>query len=294
MYSCEILADSIKKHKYNRITTFVLIYPRIVHSELLTHRMFSRNSASSRAIPVKTMIDTVKSNPFVPIEFQKPHRGMQGNNYLDGEEKINAKRFWLSVLNTTLYYVSANEDKITKQLLNRLIEPFLWHKVILTATEFDNFFNLRCPIYEIEGKRYKSKNDAVKDLKINLSDINWLEVNKSQTEIHLQYIAELMWDAYNLSVPKVLNVGEWHIPYNLNDMPIEQQIRVSTARCARISYETLGEVRTMDIGKDMALHDRLLADGHFSPFEHIARAAEEDIFFDNFKGWKSYRHILQK
>lgn len=187
--SAKIIADSCNSFG-NRITTMVVTFPRFILAELNTHRMFSRNSASSRAIPFEKMVKSVEENPFIPIAWQKEHKGMQGNKYIIDENHIDyKKRLWLeardnavrsaknlhenisfigingwkngfsendekSIYNNGQYEVNnktsifeVKETSVTKQLCNRLLEPFMWHTVIVTATEWENFFALRCPQY---------------------------------------------------------------------------------------------------------------------------------------------------
>ena len=173
----KIVADSMDK-RGNRITSFLLTYPRFIHGEIMTHRMFSRNSASSRAIPFEKMVKQVEEDPFIPIAWQKDHKGMQGTEYITGEKAIqNLNNQWLKARNESIknaqslsrgaYTLEVAKDEegnnmrgfnlvdipdtsVTKQLCNRLLEPFMWHTVIVSATEFSNFFNLRCPEYTID------------------------------------------------------------------------------------------------------------------------------------------------
>ena len=173
--SAEVIADSINTHG-DRITTFLLTYPRFIHAELMTHRVFSRNSASSRAIPFEKMLKMVEEDPFIPIAWQKDHKGMQGTEYFKGsckEEFSNIPGFYKEYYNRAdnSYKLSTkeleeewlvashnaiasakilNDFGVTKQLCNRLLEPFMWHTVIVTSTEYDNFFELRIPCYEID------------------------------------------------------------------------------------------------------------------------------------------------
>ena len=120
-YQCKIVADSICNG--HRITSFLLTYPRIIHAELMTHRMFSRNSASSRAIPFKTMVEMVEEDPFIPIAFQRDHKGMQGTDYLTGEDLELAKDRWNDAKNYAIMYAKdLFETDVTKQLCN--LEPF--------------------------------------------------------------------------------------------------------------------------------------------------------------------------
>ena len=226
-YNCEIVADSLNTLG-NRITTFKLTYPRIVHAELMTHRMFSRNAASSRAVPVKKMIESVKNNMFTPLAIQKAHKGMQGSDYFEGQELEQAKQLWIESAELALQQAEKMEKfGITKQLINRILEPYQYYQVLVTATEWENFFKLRCPQYEYKTEIFKSKKDCInsythglgkgfekdRDYLNSLSDLKWLQMNKSQADIHIQSIAELMWDAYNESKPKQLKAGEYHLPF---------------------------------------------------------------------------------
>lgn len=156
--SAQIVADSINPQG-DRITTFLLTYPRFIHGELMTHRVFSRNSASSRAIPFEKMVKMVEEDPFIPIAWQKDHKGMQGNEYITDETDIELnKKAWLSAKGNAIssakylnHGVKEGRDNgVTKQLCNRLLEPFMWHTTLCTFTESENFFNLRLPIYEID------------------------------------------------------------------------------------------------------------------------------------------------
>jgi len=393
MYKCSILADSVGLQG-DRIITYKVTYPRIIHAEMCRHRILSRNSASSRAIPFKKMVKMVKEDPFIPIAWQKDHPGMQGTEYLSKTDTFNLNSFITALVNTLYferdskkYYALKNEidekvilienllqdykdftktlddwwllarDKAveaasilhvfrtTKQLCNRLLEPFLWHTEIITGTEYDNFFELRCPRYKhtyLEGMISKSKEDLKCALSIyaglnrdmgaddeagNL-DTSKLLTNDSQAEIHIQAIAEMMWDAYNQSNPKQLQAGEWHIPfgdrfdwdsirkvYSLENQPINLDIKIATSRCARISYETLGDNPKIDYEADVKLHDMLLESKHMSPFEHCAQVmsdleyrnftktspypdvngyTEQEGWCRNFKGFIQYRHLVEQ
>lgn len=306
--SAKIVADSINPEG-NRITTMEVVFPRIILSEFNTHRMFSRNSASSRAIPFKKMLKMVEEDPFIPIAWQKAHKGMQGSQYFDEEESKAQSIRWLQARDEAIRLAkSLNYEGVTKQITNRLLEPFMYHKVLVTATEWDNFFKLR------------AHEDA---------------------EIHIADLAYKMQAALQSSTPKKLKAGEWHIPFGDNissdvslyskDANVQGQllgkdltdlhIKIATARCARISYQTLGDDPKIDYEKDIALHDQLLASGHMSPFEHCARAMSpteylahqvikthltfalgqygagtirENGWCRNFKGFIQYREIVEK
>jgi thymidylate synthase ThyX len=281
--SAQIIADS-KNAQGDRITTYILNFPRIVLAEFNTHRMISKNSASSRAIPFKVILEKVKTEPFIPIAFQKEHKGMQGNEYLDDTKIPFAEMGWLTSRD---YAVRAAQNLsdfgVTKQLCNRLLEPFLYHTVICTGTEWENFFALRA---------------------------------HPDAEIHIADLASKMLAAYNESTPKLLQAGEYHIPFGdsfdlvrinqmvgneicsredmslCNELTQMMKVKIATARCARVSY--LNFEGKDDYLADIKLHNMLWESGHMSPFEHCARAMSDDELIianwsGNFKGFIQYR-----
>ena len=323
--SAEIIADSVNPQG-DRITSYILTYPRFIHGELMTHRMFSRNSASSRAIPFNEMVKSIQEDPFIPIAWQKGHVGMQGTEYITDKKIIDFKTgIWLQAKDEVIHRAqelhsdliestSINNHKllegtgVTKQICNRLLEPFAWHTVLVTATEYDNFFNLRCPKYKNGDTTYFSKNDYLESNSLAgvLSDSGFKSINTSQAEIHIQALAEAMWDAKNEFTPKELKAGEYHIPFgdkmqleklsniasnygkiNLNNTDRKGKIestmsKVAVARCARLSYMTFdGKI---DYEADIKLHDRLLKSKHASPFEHVARAVTDEEYYSQVKG----------
>lgn len=291
-----IVADSVDT-RGNRITSFLLTYPRFIHSELMTHRMFSRNSASSRAIPFEKMVKMVEKDPFIPIAWQKDHKGMQGSEYFTDAENIEACiNKWLEARDCAIEKAKElNEDLgyggVTKQLCNRLFEPFMWHTTLVTATELKGFFELRCPKYTFGSKTdnpksWRSKKDAIKDFPdwITRNDLFWYSMNESQAEIHIQALAESMLDAMNESIPKQLSYNEWHLPFSrfIEDLPLDIKIKISISRAARLSYMTFdGKI---DYEKDIKLYNQLLASHHMSPFEHVARVMTETEYDSFFKG----------
>ena len=314
--SAKIVADSIDP-RGNRITTFVLTYPRFIHAELLTHRLFSRNAASSRAIPFKKMVEDIENDPFIPIAWQKDHKGMQGVEYITDPVKIDdCIGTWLLAKNKAIREAKDlnNLHGVTKQLCNRLLEPFQWYTCLVTTTELDNFFELRCPKYKLfglGGNPQKSRKDWLKHMQFSSSlhpsqypktEEEWWGISESSAEIHIQALAEAMWDAQNESTPEQLKVGEWHIPFGdkidyalhkWNFLPnitelwgkdmSEYGIKVSTARCARLSYMTFdGEI---DYEKDIKLHDQLIGPPfHASPFEHCCRVMSDEEYYSFIKG----------
>lgn len=266
--SARIIADSLNEQG-NRLTTFILTFPRIILAEFNTHRMISKNSASSRAIPFDKMVSMVEEDPFIPIKWMKDHKGMQGTEYfddLDSFEYLNTD--WLNARDAAVCQAKELSRRgLTKQICNRLLEPFMWNTVIATGTEWENFFALR------------AHDDA---------------------EIHIQELAYRMLDEYNGHTPKQLKAGEWHIPFgdNIQMSVLDQhdistkfpsikskedlKIRIATARCARVSY--LNFDGKDDYKADIKLHDRLLESGHMSPFEHCAKAMTFSEYSSNFNG----------
>ena len=315
MYKCEIIADSVSPQR-DRLTTFKVTYPRIIHAEMCRHRMMSRNTASSRAIPFEKMVKDVQEDPFIPIAWQKNHKGMQGSEYLTGLDRDQCEFEWLSARDGAVEQAQQlNMINTTKQLCNRLLEPFVWTTELITTSEegLMNFFELRCPKYKLFGLGsgpQKSRKDWLRHMQFSSSlhplqypktEEEWWSISESSAEIHIQKIAEMMFDCYNESKPKTLQSGEWHIPYGDISMSIlEQQelsfkfptikskedlkCRIATARAARISYTTLGDNPKIDYEADIKLHDRLLESKHLSCFEHNARAMNIDEYSTFIKG----------
>jgi hypothetical protein len=221
--SAEIIADSTDG-RGNRITTMLLTFPRFILPELNTHRMLSKNSASSRAIPFEKMVKMVEEDPFIPIAWQKDHKGMQGTEYLP--ENPYRLESWLKARDAAVKYAKELNGwyGVSKQIVNRLLEPYMWHTVLVTATEFENFFEQRCPKYRniITGVNFKSKKDWINfyldnggaNTNLNSDDVEyWRSINTSQAEIHIQALAESMWEQLQESIPRKLLLGKYHVPF---------------------------------------------------------------------------------
>ena len=338
--SAEIIADSITPYGEN-LTTMRITFPRYILAELNTHRMLSKNSASSRAIPFEKMVKAVEENPFIPIAWQKDHKGMQGTEYLIDRKHENAVYEWLKARDYAVKQARMmNNDGVTKQLCNRLLEPFMWNTVLVTATDWENFFALRCPQYQTPVSRTVEPQRSWKDLlavhsnPINAELLienkdNWtfkMQHSLSGAEIHIQALAEAIWDALKESTPKKLKEGEWHIPfgdnitnkelsenlYHLGGSNDQLRVKIATARCARVSYTVIGEEeKKSNYQNDIKLHDRLASMGHWSPFEHCARVMDDmerayyytstgptpDKFhtgvLGNFRGFIQYRKMFE-
>ena len=271
-YGAKIIADSINPTR-DRITTFELTYPRFVHAELMTHRLFSRNSASSRAIPTSKLIERVMQHPVLPKWWGKSQSGMQAREELGGRELNECKMLWLQARDSAVGFAKQLHQRgLHKQIANRIVEPWMFITVIVTATEDDNWFHLR-------------------------DDPN------AQPEI--AWVAREMREAYDKNLPVPCDVGDWHTPYVTTDNQDDPLYvspsecgsdplflaKISTARCARVSYLTHDGKR--DLSEDIALHDRLSGNGHWSPFEHSAEADESSVRYGNFFGWRQYRKTFK-
>lgn len=259
MISTKIITDSLNPAG-NRLTTFVCKYPRFIHSEVMTHRDKSRNAASSRAIPISKMLQLVITEPAEPVFWGANQSGMQAETELPKHKQRLARALWLG---SSYFQVGVcwlmSKLGVHKQIANRLIEPWAHMTVIISGTEWGNFFNLRA---------------------------------HPDAQPEFQELAYSMLKDYEASEPRQLKAGEWHLPFSDNKKCFsnEQLLKITTARCARVSY--LNFEGDIDAAKDYALHDRLLQQGHMSPFEHAARAEASPVVSGNFKGFTQYRKLI--
>lgn len=255
-----IIADSTN-YDGNRLTTFELEYPRFIHSEVMTHRVFSRNASSSRAIPIATVIEQVRNNTATPIHWGRNQPGMQANEELPTNDMAIARYYWKeAALAAADSAERMSKIGLHKQIANRILEPFVLIKVVLTATEFDNFFELR---------------------------------DHPDAQPEIRDLASKMRTAMNDSTPRLLAVGEWHLPYVDPDsnLPLGNSLRVSASCCAQVSYRKLDDT----IDKAILIHDRLVASRpiHASPFEHQATPSTLKESEANFVGWMQYRKTIE-
>lgn len=276
-----IVADSVSPAGH-RLTTFECVFPRIILAEVNTHRMLSRNSASSRAIPVEKMIARVLEDPYVPIHWGKNQKGMSADEDVSLALQDDAREEWINARDYAMKRVrDLFNIGIHKQITNRLLEPFMWHTAVISATELSNFFNLR----------------DTKDAHPDFRDL-----------------AHEAREAYSKSEPRLINYGEWHLPYVEPAEAFDAEVlhdadyacRVSIGRCARVSYDRLHAEETPE--KSKARCDGMLSAGHMSPFEHVARPMQEadfgnpqlglevwksgGAFCGNFRGWVQYRKLI--
>jgi hypothetical protein len=265
MIKATIIADSLSVFG-GRVTTFELEYPRYIHAEFMTHRVFSRNAASSRAIPIEKMIEQATQNTVFPI-WTSNKAGMQGPVITCGGKIHTANDIMLEMLEAVVGGVRLlDEAGIHKQNANRYLEPFQHIKTVLTVVELDNFFKLRY------------HEDAQGEIKM---------------------LAQAMLAEYANSSPKLLMEGEWHLPYAMTSEEIEfcgakleDQKKVSASCCAQVSY------RLSDPSQEKAdtIYDRLVYSEpmHASPFEHQCTpmlASEDQI--GNLKGFRQLRYEIE-
>ena len=248
-FKVEVLAYSKSEHDVMAVS-FYLMYPRFIHSEMMTHKDFSRSAASSRAIPVAKMLSQVWNKPAMPVHWGANIAGMQAKSELLGWKRRVAINLWMLAGKTACVFAwFLNKVKLHKQVANRILEPWQLMYVTLTTSKLANFFNLRI---------------------------------HPDAQPEICYLASLMQLRFKGTPSKLLKHGEWHLPWitsrdiiDANEIAFNlcipaQEIlkRASTARCARSSYGTFTGERSLI--KDLELYDKLIVmkPVHASPAEH--------------------------
>lgn len=263
----KIIADSIFD---TRLTTFQVKYWRPILPEMNTHRAFSRNAASSRAMSFSKRCDQVREEAWVPAHWNAEQKGMVGGEEFSDNVKQIINADIQKLANATANYLEELDGKIQritgksihKQYLNRYLEPFVPVTQLISATDWDNFFLLR----------------LAEDAQPEINDV-----------------AKKMFTLLNGSTPKGIEKDDWHLPYisdgEREQYDIETLKKISVARCARVSYRPYDGHTKLE--NDLALYDRLKSNGHMSPFEHVAKpdplhSGEQA----NYNGWIQLRHCL--
>lgn len=261
MIKASVIADSVHPETGTRITTFELVYPRFIHSEFMTHRVFNRNASSSRAIPTAKFIEQVRNEPVMPSHWGKNQKGMQAFEELSEDQRSDAIFIWEQAASSVATYAEMlRRGQVHKQIVNRILEPFTHIRVVVTSTSWANFYGLR-------------------------------DHKDAQPEI--RELAQAMRKAHEESVPSKLIQGHWHLPYITandrfavynfckhnritRDEPSGTEVyglllKVSAARCARASYNNF-EGRPSTIEEDLGLFAKLVENQpiHASPTEHQA------------------------
>lgn len=262
MIEAKVIADSISEAG-QRLTTLQIKVHRYVWSEFMTHRVFSRNAMSSRAIPVNTMLKQVWSDPALPVKWGSNKAGMQAGDELLGLRLKLAVFAWKTAAKCACVFAWLMMGiGLHKQWANRVLEPWQWMHAIVTSTEWDNFFGLRIGVL-------------------------------AQPEMNI--LARLMQIELQYSTPKLIKEGEWHLPYtyHADHANIENQKMCSVARCARVSYLNHDKTEA-SVVKDFELCYKLMQARpiHASPFEHQATPCEGR--HGNFEGWKQYRQFIEE
>ena len=292
--NAQIIADSA--FGSTRITTFELEYPRFIHAEFMTHRQFSRNAASSRAIPIDRMHQQVKTNMATPVHWGRNQAGMSAKEEVDADQRKSAAMNWqvacdMAVHNSRMLSL----DNIHKQIANRVTEPFQMIKVVVTATEWNNWYWLR---------------------------------NHQDAQPEIQELASIMLQAHEYSQPEELCSGQWHLPYVVSTIDPETKAQsfsdsegkaltldeakaVSASCCAQVSYRKSDD----SLEKALMIFDRLINSEpvHASPVEHQATpmlTAQDawgslpwetgvthcdrsgDLWSGNFKHWIQFRQLI--
>ena len=271
--------------------TFVLTYPRVILAEVNTHRMFSRNTASSRAIPSKKQRERILNDPFVPITIGQNQKGMQAGAELSGWRHFVAVQTWklarypMALASWILEKVGAH-----KQVVNRIVEPWTFTQQVVTCTDLKNMLKLRNhkdaePHFHELARQMQAQVEYVDRL---YNTVNFDCRYPDGSPVPLDDVNPTL-GVYRV---QMLRPGDWHLPFvDESEMgnDIESLKKISTARCARVSYYLPESGKRSDMERDVELCARLSGSGHWSPFEHVATPTADDTYYGNFRAWKQYR-----
>ena len=298
LISAKVIADSVCPQGV-RMTTMEIEYPRFILAELNTHRMLSKNSASSRAIPVKAMHEFIRANPAIPVSWGKNQPGMKANEDVGSAVATEAEQIWNRAKDDALHWADALAHKLAihKQIANRITEPWMTMKTVISGTEWNNFFHLR---------------------------------NHADAQPEIKALAEAMTVAYTTHLPVPLKPGQWHLPYitiaeyvptgelqylnnNFDPISLEEAKIVSASCCAQVSYRKNDD----SFDKAKKIYDQLILSEpvHASPIEHQATpmdvnsmcrfepetwqpgvthvSANSDLWSGNLRGWIQHRKLIQ-
>jgi len=296
MIKAEMILDSVDPSGKHRMRTFKLRYPWFIHGEVMTHRMLSKNASSNRAIPLRKMLEEARSDELraEPVYWGAEQKGMEPGGELTGLALDSVRDGWRRA---AMYAADRAEymslHGLHKSLCNRLLMPFTHANVVISGTEWDNFFGLR------------------------------LDKAADPT---MRALAEAMWRVQGESTPTMLQPGEWHLPFvseedqdsvlrvvetDWNVHPSDEEwcktcIKVSVARCARVSYESFETGKRSTVEEDLKLYERLVGAQplHASPAEHQVTPDREMTDgarmvgwrhpeqHGNLVGWRQYRKML--
>lgn len=281
------------------LSTWIFRYPRMILAEVNTHRMLSRNTASSRAVPAKKMRQCVVDDPFIPIHMGANEKGMQASEELHGWRRKAAFALWDSARWCAVaHHWAMDKLGVHKQVANRLVEPWMWTEQVVSATDWDNLIRLRAhkdaePHFQKLAGQFKYRRKI----------INGIIETMRREKVYRTEFGE------SVGTIQLMMHGAWHLPFadgnkkvywSPDDGPRPDAITHSVARCARTSYFLPENGEHSTIERDSELHDRLLvrpehSDNplHMSPAEHQARALRGSVRVGNFKGWAQYRKFIR-
>lgn len=272
MKIANLIQHSVDYRTGKQIYTFELLIHRFVLAEFNTHRVFSRNSASSRAIPLAKNIEYILNSPAIPVKWGKNQAGMQAKENLNEHDSSWAEAFWLTARDSAIGFARLlTKLNVHKQLANRILEPWAYQKIVMTTTEIANW--------------------------------DWLR-NDEEAQPEIEVVAKAMQEEIDNSLPFELGPGEWHVPYvnrrrdsageivyfleeyfdGVQD-PVEriltaEEAKVISSSCsAQVSYRKLDE----SLEKARGIVDRMITARrvHASPFEHQATPMQST----NYQQW---------
>lgn len=261
MIKAKVIANSISAVTGDRMVSLEIEYPRFILAELNTHRMLSKNSASSRAIPVARMLELVRTNPASPVFWGKNKAGMQATEELTGQELETVKRLWLSAANSVADFAEAlAEAGLHKQHSNRPVEFAQVMKTVISGTEWANLYHLR---------------------------------KHSDAQPEFNALATAMYDAVYNSSPVMLYPGEWHLPYiecvrdalgkmryyvESQEVSLDEAKMISASCCAQVSYRK----EDYSLDKAKSIYDKLINSQpcHSSPVEHQATPMDKRTWLE--------------
>lgn len=313
----------------DKLLSVLVVMPKFLLGELNKHRMFSNSTSSVRAIAAKKMQMTVLDSPVVPMAWMQKHSGMQGFKYFDYSDKVAdttmpeyAEQQWLRARDAALQVaVDLDSKGVTKQMTNRLLEPFMWARVLITGgmDGWGNFFLQRISEYVVGDRTHATRKEYEKAEGVTgFSRIEWMRRNRGTAEIHMRELAEIIYDAYREATPRKLAPGEWHLPmYNpdiCDNQPIDKVVKYLCAVHANTSYTVVGDSRELTMEEGLEIFYKLIKANpiHYAPLEHCAVAMthqERSAFAktlingkkelvveygwcNNFRGFIQYRYMF--
>jgi hypothetical protein len=280
--NAKLILASKNAHTGDILYTWVLTFPRVILPEVNTHRVFSRNTASSRAIPARKQRQRVWEDPFVPEYIGANRKGMQAGVELVGWRRTAAEALWrYGRLPALATHWGLEKLGVHKQIVNRMIEPWTWTQQIVSMTDLKNFFAQR---------NHKDAEPHFHKLAGEMREaVRWAQWTFERMEGYgdSRYVDGTLY--------QILHYGEWHLPFILrcseSGLPLELQKKISAARCARVSYRIPDTDAISTPPEDLELYERLAGSNpkHLTPLEHQATPLREPRRVGNLRGWRQFR-----